>query len=46
MMLLVIDDNVDFICIDVEMASFRVTIICFWNVLFVQVVTMLRMLGV
>ena len=26
-----VDDDVDFVCIHVEMASFRVTIVCFWN---------------
>jgi hypothetical protein len=30
-MLLGIDDDVDFVCIDVEMASPCVTIVCFWN---------------
>ena len=27
----VLGDEVDFVCIHVEMASFRVTIACFWN---------------
>ena len=26
-----VDDDIDFVCIHVEMASFRVTIVCFWN---------------
>ena len=26
-----VDDDVDFVCIHEKMASFRVTIICFWN---------------
>ena len=26
-----VDNDVYFVCIHVEMASFRVTIVCFWN---------------
>ena len=26
-----VDDDVDFICIHIDIASFRVTIVCFWN---------------
>ena len=26
-----LDDDVEFVCIHVEMESFRVTIVCFWN---------------
>ena len=26
-----VDNDVDFVCIHVEMTSFRLTIVCFWN---------------
>ena len=26
-----VDDDIDFVCIHVEIALFRVTVVCFWN---------------